>query len=203
MPWVVNVGTAAMHKCQLRYHTEFLTEERCFLLLVLLFFQFEYFYWTFRTLQFGDLFSFLIRSLYLKHIQVLCCYHDMIHVAIITFQEQLGSFFFKCRYAVVCVFIRSHRLHDAVLNWDSFHSVPFLKARFKPPILVFKMGLKRSGQKSWENNSELMLYFSLRDALSALRMSVGLKVPLAFTALHWVSGDVPGYYWRCIPWVFF
>lgn len=46
-----------------------------------------------------------------------------------------------------------------------------------------------------------MLYFSLRDALNALRTSVRLKVPLSFTAFHRVSGDVPEYYWSHIPWV--
>lgn len=35
-----------------------------------------------------------------------------------------------------------------------------------------------------------MLYFNLRDALSALGMSVGLKVPLTVTAFHQVSGDM-------------
>lgn len=44
-----------------------------------------------------------------------------------------------------------------------------------------------------------MLYFSLRDALNALRMSSGLKVPFTFTAFHRVSGDVPEYYWSLIP----
>lgn len=39
-----------------------------------------------------------------------------------------------------------------------------------------------------------MLYFNLRDALSALGMSVGLKVPLTFTAFHQVGG-----YMRVLP----
>lgn len=46
-----------------------------------------------------------------------------------------------------------------------------------------------------------MLYFSIRNALSALRMSVGLEVPLTFTAFHHGIGVVPEYYRSCIPWV--
>lgn len=101
-------------------HTEFFIEERCFLLLVLIFFYFFFSLTVFieRSVlsSFVITFPFVIGSLYLKHIQVLCCYHEMIHVTIITFQEQLRSLFFKCRYAVVYLFLRSPSLHDAVLN---------------------------------------------------------------------------------------
>jgi len=33
-----------------------------------------------------------------------------------------------------------------------------------------------------------VLCFGLRDALNALRMSIGVKVPLTFTAFHQVTG---------------